>query len=139
MTAGAAEVDGQRRPDSVSATPAEAASERTSYRSIGPRMVKLLNERRTELGLKPVLYSADEQRKADACARENLTAWHHCGHEVLAKGERPQDMSAEKLLDGWFDSPAHREALTRPSSRIAGAAVVTDDRGIYVAALAIDY
>jgi RNA polymerase sigma factor (sigma-70 family) len=104
------------------------------------RMLNRLNERRRELGLPEVQESSGHVTEAYDCAAQNLRArtFDHCGHEVLYGGgghPKPED-----LVDSWFESPAHRTALTYPSSRWAGAVIVNNtENNRFIAAINIDY
>ena len=102
------------------------------------RLIRLLNERRRTLGLVEVKESPDLVKAAQACSRRNLEArtLSHCGHEVLFKGG--EGTSPERIVDAWFSSEGHRNALTYTSSRNAGGAMVIAD-GQLVAAINIDY
>jgi uncharacterized protein YkwD len=100
-------------------------------------LVTLLNERRRALGLPEVRENADNVEAARDCAQQNVDngTFGHCGHEVLyAGGNNPQ-----AIMDAWFSSPAHKQALTYASSRNAGAAIIDRGDGSVIAALNIDY
>ncbi|MEV6011403.1 sigma-70 family RNA polymerase sigma factor [Streptomyces sp. NPDC051976] len=102
------------------------------------RLLSLLNARRHALGLHAVTKSAALTRSAHACAEKNLrqNTFEHCGYEVLYWGG---SSAPETMMNLWFSDPPHEQALTHPTSRHAGAAIVTDSHGKVIAALAIDY
>lgn len=132
-------------------TPEPTATEKPTSRpeptrSVKPRpaltpeagMIKVLNERRRALGLPMVKRSPALEQAARDCAKQNWKrgTFEHCGHEVLYKGG---NLSPEKLIEMWFSSPGHHQALTYASSRNAGAAMVPGPDGSFIAALNIDY
>ncbi|MFD8970822.1 MULTISPECIES: hypothetical protein [unclassified Streptomyces] len=102
-------------------------------------LLDALNERRRAMGLVEVRLRSDEFQHADACAQKSLLngALSHCGHEVLFQGTK--GATPEQIMEAWFKSPLHKQALTYTTSRNAGPAIVTDADGTLVAALAIDY
>ncbi|WP_188316688.1 sigma-70 family RNA polymerase sigma factor [Solihabitans fulvus] len=126
----------------TSATPTKSSPDTSSF-VLDPnssRMLTRLNEKRRELGLAEVKESPDHVKEAYDCAAGNLRAgtFEHCGYEVLYGGgghPKPED-----LVDSWFWSPRHREALTQPGSRWAGAVIVNDpEDNRYIAAINLDY
>ena len=101
-------------------------------------MLVLLNQRRRALGLTEVKLGAKQQQAAEACVKKNLDAgtFNHCGYEVLWAST--VNSPPEHMIEVWFNSPGHREALTHPTSRNAGPAIVWNGRR-QVAAINIDY
>ncbi|WP_031078974.1 CAP domain-containing protein [Streptomyces sp. NRRL WC-3742] len=101
------------------------------------RMLARLNKHRRELGLHEVKLGADQSKAARDCVKENLDEhnFEHCGHEVLHTGPG----SPEEIVDGWFWSPGHKQALTYDSSTYAGPAIGTNAEGTVIAAINIDY
>jgi hypothetical protein len=87
--------------------------------------------------LPEVQQSADLVAAAHDCTEKNAAqgTMEHCGHEVLYAGGN----SPESMMEAWFNSPAHKQALTYESSRNAGAAIVSRSDGAVVAAINIDY
>ncbi|MEU6969981.1 CAP domain-containing protein [Kitasatospora aureofaciens] len=104
---------------------------------VDQRMLARLNKHRRELGLREVKFGADQSKAARECVKVNLDGhnFEHCGHEVLQTGGG----SPEEIVDGWFWSPGHKQALTYDSSTYAGAAFGTDAEGTVIAAINIDY
>ncbi len=103
-------------------------------------LVNELNDRRDNLGLGPVEFSSDLADEAEQCALRSLRTRElaHCDHEVLWMGGI--GTSADQLLDAWFNSELHLQALTYPTSTRAGGALVVDlNTGLAVAALRINY
>ncbi|MET8230369.1 sigma-70 family RNA polymerase sigma factor [Micromonospora sp. NPDC005298] len=102
------------------------------------RLLVLLNERRRALGLPEVKMRTNEQRAAESCVKQNLDAgtMTHCGHEVLFASSG--NSSPEQMIAAWFNSPAHKTALTYASSRFAGPAIVYNGTR-QVSAINIDY
>ncbi len=100
-------------------------------------MLALLNKHRRELGLREVKLGADQSKAARECVKENLDShnFEHCGHEVLHSGST----SPEVIVDDWFWSPGHKQALTYDSSNYAGPAIGIDAEGTVIAAINIDY
>lgn len=108
--------------------------------SLQREMVDELNQRRRDRGLEPVAYNQDLADEAEECARLSLARGEleHCDHEVLWMGG--VGVAPEQLLDAWFNSPLHKQALTYDSSTEAGGALVVDlETGRAVAALRINY
>ncbi len=108
--------------------------------SLQMELVDELNDRRRDFDLPPVEFSPELAAEAEQCATENLQrrALAHCDHEVLWMGGI--GTSPEQLLEAWFNSELHKQALTYPTSTRAGGALVVDlSTGLAVAALRIDY
>ncbi|MFI8307640.1 CAP domain-containing protein [Streptomyces sp. NPDC085927] len=103
------------------------------------KLISLLNERRSSMGLPPVEASDDLANQAEQCSARSLAknALEHCGHEVLFSGGSGN--TPEVMIEAWFNSPGHKTALTYGSSTRAGAAIVTNGEGRLVAAINIDY
>ncbi|MFC9331211.1 hypothetical protein [Kitasatospora sp. NPDC057015] len=91
------------------------------------------------MGLVEVHLRNIEVQEADACAQKSLAnhSLSHCGHEDLFAGSKSN--TPEQIMDAWFKSPLHKEALTYASSRNAGPAIAIDSSGNLVAAFNIDY
>jgi RNA polymerase sigma factor (sigma-70 family) len=121
-----------------SKSPSKSPSAANGLSAAERRLLVLLNERRRELGLPEVKLGASQQRAAKACVQQNLRAgtFDHCGYEVLwaSGGNSPP----EQMIEAWFNSPAHRAALTHPTSHYAGPAIVWNGSR-QVAAINIDY
>ncbi|WP_433388929.1 sigma-70 family RNA polymerase sigma factor [Micromonospora sp. KLBMP9576] len=123
---------------SATGSPSKSASTSTGVSATEQRLLVLLNERRRALGLPEVKLGTTQQRAAESCVKQNLNAgtFEHCGHEVLhASGGRS---SPEQMIEGWFNSPPHKAALTYPSSRFAGPAIVWNGTR-QISAINIDY
>lgn len=124
---------------SVPPTTAPAAPEPLAAESTSGRLLTLLNDRRRALGLPAVDENRELVETARSCAEQNVRqgGLTHCGHEVLFRSSGT-GTPPEQIMEAWFASPGHKQALTYDSSRHAGAAVIVID-GALVAALSIDY
>ena len=116
----------------------EATQVSTDVSAAEQRLLVLLNERRSALGLPPVELGETQRREAEACVRMNLDkgGMTHCGHEVLFASSG--NSSPEQMIEAWFDSPGHKTALTYAGSRFAGPAIVWNGSR-QVSAINIDY
>ncbi len=115
-----------------------ASSTSGSVSAAEQRLLVLLNDRRSALGLPVVELGTTERRAAESCVKQNLDAgtFEHCGHEVLfASGG---NSTPEQMIEAWFNSPGHKAALTYSSSRFAGPAIVFNGSR-QIAAINIDY
>ncbi len=123
---------------------AQPSTSRPALNLLPPRLqhelVDELNDRRGDLGLGPVEFSLALADEAEACALQSLQNRElaHCDHEVLWMGAI--GVSSDQLLEAWFNSELHKQALTYDTSTKAGGALVIDlNTGLAVAALRIDY
>ncbi|MFJ1709735.1 hypothetical protein [Kitasatospora sp. NPDC088346] len=153
MTPSSAPSDGSKgkdlRPSTAAPSPALSPTPSRTTRPPAPipagltadesKLLDLLNERRKAMGLAEVHPRSNEIQQADACTQKNLAnhTLTHCGYEVLYKGGK--GTTPEQLIDAWFNSPKHKEALTHATSRNAGPSIATDSAGTLIAAINIDY
>ncbi|MCF0091562.1 sigma-70 family RNA polymerase sigma factor [Micromonospora sp. MH99] len=123
---------------SAKASTGSSAGSSAGVSAAEQRLLVLLNERRRALGLPEVAMRTNEQRAAEACVKQNLDAgtMTHCGHEVLFASSGTA--TPEQMIEVWFNSPAHKDALTYASSRFAGPAIVSNGTR-QIAAINIDY
>ncbi|MGW0432261.1 sigma-70 family RNA polymerase sigma factor [Micromonospora sp. NPDC003197] len=126
------------KPPTPTKSTAKPASTSTGVSATEQRLLVLLNERRRALGLSEVKLGTTQQRAAESCVKQNLDAgtFEHCGHEVLFASSG--NSSPEQMIEAWFNSPGHKTALTYPSSRFAGPAIIWNGSR-QIAAINIDY
>lgn len=128
--------------DGLAVALAESSGGTASLRSEALRAYNLVNERREQAGLEPLVWDSNLEGTSDVRAKEcsqsfshtrpNGSAWYTVnsqimGGENLAYGYE----NAADVLNGWMDSPTHRENILYPTFTKISISVYVADDGTY--------
>ncbi|MCR4739658.1 MAG: CAP domain-containing protein [Lachnospiraceae bacterium] len=121
---------------------ADTSGDTASLRSEALKAYNLVNEQREAAGLGTLVWDSNLESTSDVRAREcsqsfshtrpNGSAWYTVNSNIMA-GENLAFgyYTADEVLDGWMNSPTHRENILYPTFTKISISVYVDDDGTY--------
>ena len=128
--------------DSEAVALADSSGATASLRGEALRAYNLVNDVRGQSGLQPLVWDANLESTSDVRAQEleqsfshtrpNGSPWYTVNSDIMGGENLAFGFNtASEVMDGWMNSPTHRENILYPTFTKVSISVYVDDNDVY--------